>query len=83
MGKNRVLAVALCVWFGAAMATPGGVDRDGCHNSKRAGYHCHKQAFDKIEGYRAGENHAARGKRLQAQCKGFPNEGVCLGYVNQ
>lgn len=82
MKKNGFVLMALCVWFGAVSASPGGVNRDGCHNSKKIGFHCHAQTLDKIEGYRAGESQTARAKRLQGQCKGLPNDGVCTGYVN-
>lgn len=25
-----------------AQGTPGGLNKAGCHNSKKAGYHCHR-----------------------------------------
>lgn len=36
----RVTLIALCL-TGAAHATPGRTDGKGCHQSKKAGYHCH------------------------------------------
>lgn len=66
---------------GAALATPGGVDKDGCHNSQKTGFHCHPKKIEKIQGYRHGELDFERGKRLSYQCRGLPNEGVCKGYT--
>lgn len=40
-----VTAVALFISISVplpALATPGGLNAQGCHNSKTAGYHCHR-----------------------------------------
>jgi hypothetical protein len=63
----------------SATATPGGMDRYGCHESK-AGYHCHKMKLEKIKDRYDLEDQAQRARRLQAQCRGLPNRGVCFGY---
>lgn len=73
-----------CLVFSAAVsATPGGVDRNGCHESKSDGYHCHKVAIEKIKHSYADENQAQRSKRLKAQCQGLPNQGICFGYSDR
>lgn len=34
---------ALCLWTGASVAHPGGLNREGCHHDrKNGGYHCHR-----------------------------------------
>lgn len=79
----RILwALALCLAFvQPAYATPGGVDSNGCHNSKTIGLHCHPQ--------RAGTTGAADGsradrvKRLKAECKGGVNAGACAGLTGK
>ena len=39
--RTAVAAVAMAV-ASAACATGGRLNGKGCHNSKRAGYHCHR-----------------------------------------
>jgi hypothetical protein len=75
----RGLLVSLVLVSGAALASPGGLDHYGCHNSK-SGYHCHKQKLEKIKTSYAGESEVQRSHRLRAQCQGMPNQGVCFGY---
>lgn len=36
------LALAITGFTTITSATPGGLDGNGCHNSKKAGYHCHR-----------------------------------------
>ncbi|MBX3660607.1 MAG: YHYH domain-containing protein [Ramlibacter sp.] len=38
--KSMVFA-ALALAPVLALSTPGGVDANGCHTSKKIGYHCH------------------------------------------
>lgn len=78
--KNWFFAVALMLAGGAAMATPGGLDRYGCHESREVGYHCHKVKLSKIKERYADEDAAQRSRRLRAQCQGMPNQGICFGY---
>lgn len=49
MHKSTVLlaAAALLASSGASWATGGRLNKDGCHNSKKAGYHCHRAQSDK------------------------------------
>jgi hypothetical protein len=37
-----IAAALACALPATAGATSGGLDKCGCHNSKSAGYHCHK-----------------------------------------
>lgn len=45
MQKPRLLVFVIALCTSAATpvyATSGGLNKCGCHNSKTAGYHCHK-----------------------------------------
>jgi len=70
----------------AAWATPGKVDAQGCHQSAKAGHHCHShKAPSGQSGSRSSssaEAPQARERRLLRECKGRPNAGACLGYAN-
>ncbi len=61
-------------------ATPGGVDANGCHQSKKKVMHCHAPRT-KIKNQSSEETPAQRDKRLRRECKGRPNAGACLGYI--
>ncbi len=65
-----------------AQATPGGLDANGCHNSRKKDFHCHV-AGDKARAKSQGsaETPAQREKRLLRECRGQPNAGACLGYA--
>jgi hypothetical protein len=79
--KMRVFVlVALLVASGAAFASSGGLDRNGCHTSKGDGFHCHKQKIEKIKQHYGAETQSERSKRLKAQCQGLENKGICFGY---
>lgn len=58
-------------------ATPGGLDASGCHQAKRAGYHCH--AGKQPNQMSVIESPEARVKRLQKECVGKPKTGQCRG----
>ncbi len=81
-------ALSLAMVTGLAHATSGGVDKNGCHNSAKAGLHCHpERAKHSGDGAWAGvpsgdRNQTERDKRLKRECKGRPNAGACLGYAN-
>lgn len=75
VGAFLVMGCCAVVW-----ATPGGVDRFGCHNSAGDGYHCHKMTLDKIKPHYTGETQTQRAARMKAQCRSLPNAGVCFGY---
>jgi len=36
------LVASILLMTSNAQATPGGLDGKGCHNSRKAGYHCHR-----------------------------------------
>ena len=73
-------ALALCA-ASPAGATPGGVDAEGCHNSKKAGYHCHpERARSGDRSVSSEETKRERNARLKRECKGQRNAGACLGY---
>lgn len=77
---KKLMLSALLALPMAVMATPGRVDAQGCHHSKRAGYHCHP---DRARGtvLPGGETQRERDRRLKRECKGRPNAGACLGYA--
>lgn len=72
------MALLLGAWVPAG-ATPGGVDANGCHRSKKEGFHCHPERARGSGG--ADGTQAARDRRLLRECKGRPNSGACLGYA--
>jgi hypothetical protein len=37
-----ISCAALLMWPVLSSGTPGRLNREGCHNSKKAGYHCHR-----------------------------------------
>lgn len=66
-----------------AWATPGKVDAEGCHQSAKAGHHCHAhRAASGQNSSGSAESPQARERRLLRECKGLPNAGACLGYAN-
>lgn len=73
-----LVAVGCCSQF--AHATPGGVDANGCHQSKTAGKHCHPERARHVATLPGGESVAQRDKRLKRECRGRANAGACLGY---
>jgi hypothetical protein len=65
----------------AGHATSGGVNSEGCHNSKAAGYHCHpERAKGGSVAASSQESTRERSRRLKRECKGSRNGGACLGY---
>lgn len=80
MTVKKLAAFLVLVVSVSAFASPGGLDRYGCHKSKGDGYHCHKIKLDKIKPNYDGETQAQRAQRLRAQCRGQKNEGICFGY---
>lgn len=75
-----VAVVALGGWSQFAGATPGGVDANGCHQSKTAGKHCHPERARHVATLPGGESVTQRDKRLKRECRGRANAGACLGY---
>ncbi len=76
------LVALLCLAAGQVQATPGGLDANGCHHSKKKDFHCHvarEKSPAKSQG--RGETTAQREKRLLRECRGQPNAGACLGYA--
>lgn len=73
-----VMALVLAA-AGPVGATPGGVDANGCHTSKKQGHHCHPERARGSGG--ADGTLSAREKRLLRECKGRPNSGACQGYA--
>lgn len=49
MKRNTIFLIAatLLASSGTSWATGGRLNKDGCHNSKKAGYHCHRSQSDK------------------------------------
>lgn len=53
MGRFTTLLLAVAV-SGSALAHPGGLNAEGCHNNRKTGdYHCHRGASKSVESYRA------------------------------
>ncbi len=77
--KTRILILSLSLLAASAWATPGGVDANGCHASKRVGYHCHGQRASGFAG--SAETHVQRDNRLRRECKGGVNAGACAGFT--
>jgi len=75
----RVLVAGVALVALQAWATPGAVDRNGCHKSQAAGIHCHPERAAGSGG--ADGTQAARDRRLTRECRGRPNSGACLGYA--
>ena len=74
----KLLVTMVLVGFAVtAAATPGRVDAQGCHTSKKSGYHCHPERVQTS----GGEAVKERERRLKRECRGMPNAGACLGYV--
>lgn len=63
-----------------AHATPGAVNVEGCHSSRKIGYHCHPERAGRSGSLPGDGTHAQRDKRLARECKGMPNAGACLGF---
>lgn len=81
--RSFVLAL-LCLTAGLAQATPGGLDANGCHNSKKKDFHCHApREKAKPKGQGSGETPTQRETRLLRECQGRPNGGACLGYAKE
>lgn len=66
---------------GQAVATPGGVDSKGCHNSQKIGFHCHPQRATGSGG--ADGSKKDRENRLKKECRGAVNAGACTGYTGR
>jgi hypothetical protein len=80
--KIIFLALLIVACNGVAMATPGGVDAQGCHGSKKIGHHCHPNRAGTGQGMATSlESPAQRDKRLKRECKGHANSGLCEGYT--
>ncbi len=73
-------ACVACLLASVALATPGGVDSKGCHNSQKIGFHCHPQRAGG-GGLPGGESKKERETRLKRECKGRVNAGVCEGFT--
>ena len=80
--KKLLLAtglLALAAVATSALATPGKVNRAGCHASKSVGAHCHPE---RAQGSGSSDGtQVARDKRLKRECKGRVNAGACEGYT--
>ena len=79
--KQKLLLLGLCVMAHSVWATPGGLDANGCHHSKRVGYHCHTERGAKPVGIAPPQARTAEERRLTRECKGRPNAGACAGYA--
>ena len=79
MGKAMKIIIlivgALLAW--PALATPGGVDARGCHESTKIGLHCHP---GRASPGASSESKTERERRLRRECKGQRNGGMCSGY---
>lgn len=83
---RSLLLALLYLTASLAQATPGGLDANGCHNSKKKDFHCHTprdKAKAKAESQGSGETRTQREARLLRECQGRPNAGACLGYAKE
>lgn len=76
-----VFGVAFSMLPIQAIATPGGVDSDGCHGSRKIGFHCHPMRA--TGGGAADGSRQDRVRRLKRECKGGVNAGACTGYTGK
>ena len=84
-GMRHLLAnftiATLALVSGAAGATPGATDANGCHQSAKMGYHCHAVKLGP-ETKKTEKREAAYERKQRRECKGRPNAGACLGYAS-
>ena len=84
-GMRHLLAnfavATLVLVSGAAGATPGATDENGCHQSAKLGYHCHA-VKPGAAARKAEKREAADERRQRRECKGRQNAGACLGYAS-
>jgi hypothetical protein len=80
VASRFVLPCVAFVFAVCAYATPGGLNKDGCHNSKSLGFHCHATSGHKLPSG-SSESKAERSSRLKRECKGKSNSGLCEGYT--
>lgn len=83
-GRQRLALALACTAMVLALpagATPGPLDAQGCHQSKKIGYHCHPERVH-AAGTPGGSQESPRERdaRLRRECKGQRNAGACLGY---
>jgi hypothetical protein len=75
-----IIAFAILSMSLSATATPGKVNKAGCHASKKEGAHCHPERAEGSGG--SDGTQAARDKRLKRECRGGVNAGACKGYAS-
>ena len=84
-GMRHLLAnftiATLVLVSGAAGATPGATDANGCHQSAKMGYHCHA-VKPGAAARKAEKREAVEERKRRRECKGRPNAGACLGYAS-
>lgn len=62
-----VLAFLISFFVGLVRASPGGVDANGCHKSKKDDIHCHAERAKNSGG--SDGTQAARIARLKRECR--------------
>jgi hypothetical protein len=80
--KKLLLATGLLAAAAVAMpalATPGKVNRAGCHGSKSVGARCHQERAQGSGG--SDGTQIAQETKLKRECKGRVNAGACEGYT--
>lgn len=59
-GWRAALVLSAAMWSGEALAHPGGLNAEGCHNDrKNGGYHCHRPQAAKaspVQSFAAGRS---------------------------
>lgn len=71
--------IALATVAMPALATPGKVNRAGCHASNSVGAYCHAERAQGTGG--SDGTQVARVIRIKRECKGRVNAGACEGYT--
>ena len=75
-----LVALALISATYSASATPGRVNKAGCHASKKEGAHCHPERAAGSGG--SDGTQSEKDKRFKRECKGGVNAGACKGYTS-
>lgn len=75
---KKILLLVSVLMAGSVGATTGGLNASGCHESRRAGYHCH-DGRSSFAG--SAETTRERSSRLKRECKGGVNAGACAGFT--
>jgi hypothetical protein len=69
-----IALIVMLMLHSATFATGGKTDRNGCHASKKVGFHCHAGHSAYMS---TTETKAERTSRIRLACAGNPNPKAC------